>query len=55
MEFDPLKETFAILSDPRAVDEIRKGVAEVKAGDTVSAKEVRSAMVATGRFARRPR
>lgn len=50
-DYDSLVETLDILSDRLALEEIRQGAAEIVAGDTFSADEVRAAMVAVGRLA----
>ncbi len=44
-EMVALRETIAILSDPMAVEDIRQGEADVLAGRTVNAEELRSAML----------
>lgn len=49
-DFDSIIETLEILSDQNAMDQIRRGKAEIAAGDTFSAAEVRAAMVAAGRL-----
>jgi PHD/YefM family antitoxin component YafN of YafNO toxin-antitoxin module len=41
-ELESLEETLELLSDPRAMREIRKGEAAVEAGEVVTADELRS-------------
>ena len=43
-------ETVDILSRPDKVEAIRRGLAELEAGEVSSADEVRAAMVASGRL-----
>jgi prevent-host-death family protein len=45
-ELETLRETIAILSDPRAVEDIRQAEADVAAGNTTRAEELREAMLA---------
>ncbi len=45
-ELTALRETIAILSDPRAVDDIRQAEADIAAGNVVTADELREAMLA---------
>lgn len=45
-ELAALRETIAILSDPGAVEDIRAAEADIAAGKTVKADEIREAMVA---------
>lgn len=45
-ELEALRETIAILSDPRAVEDIRQAEADVRAGDTTDADDLREAMLA---------
>ncbi|MGH8959983.1 MAG: type II toxin-antitoxin system Phd/YefM family antitoxin [Jatrophihabitantaceae bacterium] len=45
-ELTALRETIAILSDPRAVEDIREAEADIAAGDTTNADDLRAAMVA---------
>ncbi|MHB8319810.1 MAG: hypothetical protein ACYDEP_11395 [Acidimicrobiales bacterium] len=40
-----LRETIAILSDPGAVDDIRRAEADVLAGNTVEVEELRDSML----------
>ena len=49
-DYDSLLETLDILSNPEEMENIRQGMAEIAAGDVVSAEEVRAAMVARGRL-----
>ena len=49
-DYDALLETVDILSRPDEVEAIRRGLAELEAGDVSSAEEVRAAMVASGRL-----
>ena len=49
-DYDAMVETLEILSDQHTMDQIRQGLAEIAAGDTFSAAEVQSAMVAAGRL-----
>jgi prevent-host-death family protein len=51
-DYDALLETVDILSRPTEVDSIRRGLADVEAGDLVSVDELRAAMAARGRLAR---
>jgi prevent-host-death family protein len=43
-ELEALRETIAILSDSRAVEDIRQGEADVAAGITTNAEDLRHAM-----------
>lgn len=43
-ELDALRETIAILSDARLVEDIRQGEADIAAGNTVDAEDLRDAM-----------
>jgi antitoxin YefM len=43
-ELEALRETIAILSDSRAVEDIRQGEADVAAGNTTNADDLRDAM-----------
>ena len=43
-ELHALRETIAILSDPRAVEDIREAEAEIAAGKTTDVEELREAM-----------
>ena len=45
-ELEALRETIAILSDTRAVEDIRQGEADVAAGNTTNAEDLREAMLA---------
>ena len=45
-ELTALRETIAILSDARLVDDIRQAVADIAAGDTGNAEDLREAMQA---------
>lgn len=45
-ELNALRETIAILSDPRAVDDIRQAEADIAVGNTSSVDELREAMLA---------
>ena len=45
-ELTALRETIAILSDQRLVDDIRQAEADIAAGDTVNAEDLREAMQA---------
>lgn len=45
-ELAALRETIAILSDPGAVEDIRQAEADILAGNTVRADELRDAMLA---------
>ncbi|MGH8862599.1 MAG: type II toxin-antitoxin system Phd/YefM family antitoxin [Jatrophihabitantaceae bacterium] len=45
-ELDALRETIAILSDADLVEDIRQGEADVAAGDTGNAEDLREAMQA---------
>jgi prevent-host-death family protein len=45
-ELEALRETIAILSDARAVEDIRQGEADVAAGNTTNAEDLREAMLA---------
>ena len=45
-ELEALRETIAILSDSRAVDDIRQGEADIAAGKTTNAEDLREAMLA---------
>ena len=45
-ELAALRETIAILSDPGAVEDIAQAEADVLAGDTVNAEELREAILA---------
>ncbi|KTS06905.1 prevent-host-death protein [Microbacterium testaceum] len=49
-DYDALLETVDVLSRPDEVDAIRRGLAELEAGDVSSAAEVRAAMSARGRL-----
>ena len=49
-DYDSLLETLDILSNPEEMENIRQGMAEIAAGDVVSAEEVRAAMVERGRL-----
>ncbi len=49
-DYDALLETLAILSDSESLTAVRVGLAELAAGDTFSAEDVRAAMVASGRL-----
>ncbi len=49
-DYDALLETVDILSRPDKVEAIRRGLAELEAGEVSSADEVRAAMVASGRL-----
>ena len=43
-ELEALRETIAILSDARLVEDIRQAEADIGAGETVNAEELREAM-----------
>ena len=43
-ELEALRETIAILSDSRAVEDIRQGEADIAAGNTTNAEALRDAM-----------
>jgi prevent-host-death family protein len=45
-ELAALRETIAILSDARLVDDIRQAEADIAGGDTVNAEDLREAMQA---------
>lgn len=45
-ELTALRETIAILSDPRAVEDIRRAEADVAAGNTTNADDLCEAMLA---------
>lgn len=45
-ELDALRETIAILSDPGAVADIRRAEADIAAGCTTNAEELRETMLA---------
>jgi len=45
-ELTALRETIAVLSDARLVDDIRRAEADIAAGDTVNAEDLREAMQA---------
>ena len=45
-ELEALRETIAILSDARAVEDIRQAEADVAAGNTTNAEDLREAMLA---------
>lgn len=49
-DYDALLETVDILSRPEEVEAIRRGLAELGAGDISSADDVRASMVASGRL-----
>lgn len=49
-DYDSLLETLDILSDPAEVAAIRRGLADVEAGELSSAVEVRAALAALGRL-----
>ena len=49
-DYDALLETVDILSRPEEVEAIRRGLAELEAGDISSADDVRASMVASGRL-----
>lgn len=44
-ELAALRETIAVLSDPRAVEDIRQSTAEIEAGDTTDMNQLRAAML----------
>lgn len=48
-DYDALLETLDILARPDDVEAIRRGLADLEAGDVSSADEVRAALVAAGR------
>jgi antitoxin YefM len=48
-ELDALRETIAILSDPQVVEDLRQAEADIAAGKTISAEELREAMLARRR------
>lgn len=45
-ELDALRETIAILSDPLAVEDIGQAARDIAAGETTSAEDLRSTMLA---------
>jgi antitoxin YefM len=45
-ELNALRETIAILSDPRVVEDIRQAEADIAAGNTINADELHEAMLA---------
>jgi antitoxin YefM len=45
-ELEAMRETIAILSDARLVEDIRHGEADIAAGNTVNAEDLREAMQA---------
>ena len=45
-DLEGLEETLAILSDPKAVEDIRKAEEEIRRGETVSLDQVRAELVA---------
>ena len=47
-ELDALRETIAILSDAALVEDIRQAEADIEAGNTVNAEDLRDAMQARG-------
>ena len=49
-DYDALLETVDILSRPEEVEALRRGLADLEAGDISTAEEVRAAMVARGRL-----
>lgn len=49
-DYDALVETLAIVTDSDALEAVRVGIAELKAGHTFSAAEVRDSMVKSGRL-----
>jgi len=49
-DYDALLETVDVLSRPDEVAAIRRGLAELEAGETSPADDVRAAMVAGGRL-----
>jgi antitoxin YefM len=49
-DYDALLETVDVLSRPDEVEAIRRGLAEMDAGEVSSADEVRAAMIARGRL-----
>lgn len=51
-DYDALIETVDILSRPDEIDAIRRGLAEVEAGEVSSVDELRAAMAARGRLSR---
>lgn len=51
-EYDSLQETIAVLSDPELVQDIFTGLAQIEAGDTVSAEEAAEMMRVAGRLPR---
>ena len=48
-DYDSLLETLDILSNPDEVEAVRVGLAELEAGETSTADEVRAALAARGR------
>ena len=50
-DYDSLLETVDILSRLAEVEAIRRGIQELNAGETVTADEVRAALIAAGRLA----
>ena len=51
-ELDSLRETIAILSDPGAVAQISESEADIAAGRTTDAEDLRAAMIARRRKAK---
>ncbi|MFF7684396.1 type II toxin-antitoxin system Phd/YefM family antitoxin [Microbacterium sp. NPDC007973] len=49
-DYDALLETVDVLSRPAEVAAVRDGLADLAAGETSSAAEVRAAMIARGRL-----
>jgi len=49
-DYDALLETVDILSRPDEVEAIRRGIADLEAGEVSSADEVRRAMIERGRL-----
>ncbi len=44
-ELAALRETVAVLSDPRAVEDIRQGEEDMQAGRTTNAEDIRTSML----------
>ena len=44
VELEAMRETIAVLSDARLVEDIRQGEADIAAGNTVNAEDLREAM-----------
>ena len=51
-DYDALVETIEVLSDPDAVGEVRRALADFESGGSVTADEMRERMRAAGRLGR---